>query len=65
MEIRDNSTQKIEDNPLDDTEKCKAYRRKYMREYMKDRWADNNFKKNRQSMTACSLLRLNDLKQRP
>ena len=46
IEIRDNTTHKTiadEDNSVDDSEKCKVYRRKYMREYMKDRRADGNF----------------------
>ena len=49
MQIRDNSKQKNnadEDKPVDDSEKHKACRRKYMREYMKDRRADDNFRKN-------------------
>ena len=33
-----------ENKPVNDSEKGKAYRKRYMREYMKDRRASNNFK---------------------
>ena len=49
MEIRDNSKQTKnanENKPVDNSEKRKAYRRKYMTEYMKDRKADDNFRIN-------------------
>jgi len=49
MEIRNNSkqTKNAEENKrVDDGEKRKAYRRKYMREYKKDRRADDNFRIN-------------------
>ena len=47
--MRDNSKQTKyadENKPVDDSEKRKAYRRQYTREYMKDRRADDNFRKN-------------------
>ena len=49
MEMRDNSKQTNnadENKPVDDSEKRKAYKRQYMRKYMKDRRADDNFRKN-------------------
>jgi len=49
MEMRDNSKQTKnanENKPVDNSEKRKAYRRKYMTEYMKDRRADDNFRIN-------------------
>jgi len=49
MEIRDNSKQTKnadENKPVDNSETRKAYRRKYTREYMKDRRADDNFRIN-------------------
>ena len=47
MEVRVNSkqTKTVDENkPVNDSEKGKAYRKKYMTEYMKDRRADDNFK---------------------
>jgi len=60
MKIRDNSkeTKNADENkPVDNSEKRKAYRRKYMTEYMKDRRADDNFRinENQKRVQGCNI----------
>ena len=60
MEMRDNSKQTKnanENKPVDNSEKRKAYRRKYMTEYMKDRIADDNFRinENQNGVQGCNI----------
>jgi len=46
-----------ENKPVNNSEKCKAYRRKYMREYVKDRRADDNFRinENQKRVQGCNI----------
>ena len=55
MQLGDNSRQKKiadKDKPVVDHKKHKACRRKYMREYMKARQADDNLRKNENKKTS-------------
>jgi len=46
-----------ENKPVNNSEKCKAYRRKYMIEYMKDRGADDKFRinENQKRVQGCNI----------